>query len=76
MEWLLFVLSFPESYVVIVPYLALGLWVYRVIHRSHFASVWALLLMGLVFWVIFLLGLAAVIFAAGIVITFRHAERV
>ena len=76
MQWLLFILSFPESYVIIVPYSLIGIWLYRMMYRSHFSSTWTLLLAGLIFWFTFLLGFLAVAFVAQVFIIISHAEKV
>ena len=76
MEWLFFILSFLESYVVIIPYLLVGALLCRKVCRISFANVWTLILTDLAFWAIFLLGFIVVAFAAQVVIMFRHAEKV
>jgi hypothetical protein len=76
MDWLSLLFSCWEFYALAIPYLICGVGAYRLIGRRQHPNAWALLWTGILFWVIFLLGLFAIAMAAEIIIMFRHAEKV
>ncbi len=76
MELLIFLLSYWEFYVFEIPYITGAFLIYRMLGQKNFKSDGKLLAVGVVFWVVFLLGFLVVAFGTLIFIMFRHAEKV
>lgn len=76
MELISFLLFHWEFYAFEILYLILSVWAYGVISRTGFTSTGRLLLTGIVFWILFLLGFCTVAMVALILIMFTHAEKV
>ncbi|AMJ65871.1 hypothetical protein AXW84_10850 [Hymenobacter sp. PAMC 26628] len=76
MELISFLLCYWEFYTFEIIYLLVSVWAYRAISRRKFISTKRLLLTGIAFWILFLMGFCSVAIAALVLIMFTHAEKV